>query len=63
MTYRELLEKMEKPVTERNLRKLGDWLSDNDGIRAVEFPDSEPIGFDPESDWEGSLPVDGWDEE
>lgn len=61
MTYREMLEKMDKKVTDGNLYKLGEWI-DNQGSRAVNFPDSDPLNFDPQSDWEGEFPVDGWDE-
>ena len=48
MTYREMLEKQGYKVNESNLFILGNWIGD-EGERAQEFPDAEPIA---ELGWE-----------
>jgi len=53
MTYREIALQM-KDDSESVLWLVGEWMG-NEGKRALEFPDAEPLDFDPESMWEAEL--------
>lgn len=53
MTYREIAIQM-KDDSDDILFLVGDWLG-NEGQRALDFPDAEPLDFDPESMWEAEL--------
>ena len=53
MTYREIALQI-KEDNDRVLWLVGEWLG-NEGQRAIDFPDAEPLDFDPESMWEAEL--------
>ena len=53
MTYREIAIQM-KDDSERVLWLVGEWLG-NEGQRALDFPDAEPLDLDSDSMWEPEL--------
>ena len=53
MTYREIAIQM-KDDSEDILFLVGEWIG-NEGQRALDFPDAEPLDFDSNSMWEAEL--------